>query len=206
MSSKPYNFKQRDVTRAKRAAIAAGDPNAQIEIDVARRTITIIPGEPPKNGGRPAATLGQATPGTRSRPMLRTKSGLPKHCSWNVDRHGKRRVRFRKGGFSTYITGTPWSEDFMRQYAAALDGVKTQASNIGAGRTVAGTRRRIDRGLSRSALKVRRLRQAPRKRSAPAAISWKISGKRTGTSRVPHRQQRSADDAIDARTYATDRQ
>jgi hypothetical protein len=36
-------------------------------------------------------------------------------------------VRFRKDGFSTYLTGTPWSEDFMRQYAAALDGVKAQA-------------------------------------------------------------------------------
>jgi integrase len=71
--------------------------------------------------------------------MLRTRSGLPKHCSWNFDRHGKRRVRFRKGGFSTYLTGTPWSEEFMRQYAAALDGVKAQASNIGAARTVAGT-------------------------------------------------------------------
>jgi hypothetical protein len=41
-------------------------------------------------------------------------------------------VRFRKAGFSTYLTGTPWSEDFMRQYAAALDGVKAQATNIGA--------------------------------------------------------------------------
>jgi integrase len=71
--------------------------------------------------------------------MLRTKSGLPKHCSWNHDRHGKRRVRFRKGGFSTYLTGIPWSEDFMRQYAAALEGVTVQASNIGAARTVAGT-------------------------------------------------------------------
>lgn len=58
--------------------------------------------------------------------MLRTKSGLPKHCAWNTDQHGKRRVRFRKAGFSTYLTGTPWSEDFMRQYAAALDGVKEQ--------------------------------------------------------------------------------
>ena len=71
--------------------------------------------------------------------MLRTKSGLPEHCSWNYDRHGKRRVRFRRGGFSTYLNGTPWSEDFMRQYAAALDGVKAQAANIGAGRTVAGS-------------------------------------------------------------------
>jgi hypothetical protein len=49
--------------------------------------------------------------------MRRTKSGLPKHCSWNEDQHGKRRVRFRKGGFSTYLTGTPWSDDFMRQHA-----------------------------------------------------------------------------------------
>ena len=51
--------------------------------------------------------------------MLRTKSGLPKHCSWAPDRHGKRRVRFRKGGVSRYLPGNPWSEDFMRQYAAA---------------------------------------------------------------------------------------
>jgi integrase len=71
--------------------------------------------------------------------MLRTKSGLPKFCSWNADRHGKRRVRFRKGGFSTYLIGIPWSEDFMRQYAAALEGVKLQASHIGAERTIAGT-------------------------------------------------------------------
>jgi integrase len=71
--------------------------------------------------------------------MLRTKSGLPKHCSWNEDRHGKRRVRFRKAGFTTYLVGTPWSEDFMRQYAAALDGIKGQASNIGTGHTKPGT-------------------------------------------------------------------
>src|SRR5262245_54123117 len=73
--------------------------------------------------------------------MLRTKSGLPEHCSWNVDREGgKRRVRFRKGGFSNYLTGIPWSEDFMRQYAAALEGEKAQVSNIGAaGRTIPGS-------------------------------------------------------------------
>src|SRR6266480_5212837 len=64
--------------------------------------------------------------------MGRNKSGLPKHCVWNTDRHGKRRVRFRKGAFSTYVSGTPWSEDFMRQYAAALDGVKRKTENIGA--------------------------------------------------------------------------
>jgi integrase len=71
--------------------------------------------------------------------MLRTKSGLPKYCSWNIDRHGKRRVRFRKGGFSTYLTGTPWSEDFMRQHAVALEGLKERAAEIGAERTMPGS-------------------------------------------------------------------
>jgi integrase len=71
--------------------------------------------------------------------MLRTKSGLPKHCGWNTDHHGKRRVRFRKGGFSIYIVGTPWGEDFMRQYAAALDGVKAQQTEIGSARTKPGS-------------------------------------------------------------------
>jgi len=71
--------------------------------------------------------------------MLRTKSGLPRHCSYNVDQHGKRRVRFRKHGFSIYLTGIPWSEDFMRQYAATLERVQAQATKIGERRTVAGT-------------------------------------------------------------------
>ena len=72
--------------------------------------------------------------------MLRTKSGLPKHCTWTTDRHGKRRVRFRRRGFLTYLTdGAPWSEPFMRQYAAALDGAKAQATSVGKSRTIAGT-------------------------------------------------------------------
>jgi integrase len=72
--------------------------------------------------------------------MRRTKSGLPQYCGWNLDRqNGQRRVRFRKAGFSAYLTGTPWSEDFMRQYAAALDGVKAQPANIGAERTIPNT-------------------------------------------------------------------
>src|SRR5260370_35963527 len=71
--------------------------------------------------------------------MQRTRSGLPKHCCWNPDRHGRRRVRFRTGRFSTYLTGIPWSEDFMRQYAAALEGVKAQTMEIGASRTKPGT-------------------------------------------------------------------
>jgi hypothetical protein len=71
--------------------------------------------------------------------MLRTRSGLPKHCSWNTDQHGRRRVRFRKAGVTRYLTGIPWSEDFMRQYAAALEGVQVQAGNVGAGRTIPGS-------------------------------------------------------------------
>jgi integrase len=71
---------------------------------------------------------------------LRTRNGLPKHCSWNLDRKdGKRRVRFRRGGVSIYLSGTPWSPDFMQQYAAALDGVEVQAGNIGTERTIKGT-------------------------------------------------------------------
>jgi integrase len=71
--------------------------------------------------------------------MLKTKSGLPKHCCYSIDRHGLRRVKFQKRGFSTYLKGTPWGEEFMRQYAAALDGIKDMASVIGAERTRAGT-------------------------------------------------------------------
>jgi integrase len=72
--------------------------------------------------------------------MLKTRSGLPKHCGWNEDQHGRKRVRFRKAGFSTYLTGIPWSEDFMRQYAAALEGVQAQTNNMGAGmRTMPGS-------------------------------------------------------------------
>jgi len=71
--------------------------------------------------------------------MLRTKSGLPKHCTKCIDRHGKPRIRFRKPGVSIYLTGIPWSEDFMRQYAAALEGVKSQARNLGSERTLPGS-------------------------------------------------------------------
>ena len=72
--------------------------------------------------------------------MLRTRSGLPKHCGWNLDREdGKRRVRFRKNGFSVYLTGIPWSPEFMAQYALALQGVQAQACEVVAQRTIAGT-------------------------------------------------------------------
>jgi integrase len=71
--------------------------------------------------------------------MRQNKSGLPKYCGWNTDRHGKRRVRFRLGAISVYLTGTPWSEDFMRQYATACDSAQAQVQNVAASRTKAGS-------------------------------------------------------------------
>jgi integrase len=53
---------------------------------------------------------------------VKTRNGLPKHCTPQRDASGKRRVRFRSTTFTTYLTGIPWSEPFMRQYAAALEG------------------------------------------------------------------------------------
>jgi integrase len=56
-----------------------------------------------------------------------------------VKAFAKRRVRFRRHGFSAYLTGIPWSEDFMRQYAAALERMKKRASDIGSERTIPGS-------------------------------------------------------------------
>jgi integrase len=64
--------------------------------------------------------------------MLKTRSGLPKHCTWQQDRHGKRRVRFRWRDVSVYLTGIPWSEEFMRQHAAALERSQGQRAEVGA--------------------------------------------------------------------------
>jgi integrase len=62
--------------------------------------------------------------------MLRTKSGLPKFCSWHVDRDGGTR-RVRHGGSLAYLPAEliPWSEAFMRAYAAALEGGEASARN-----------------------------------------------------------------------------
>jgi integrase len=46
-------------------------------------------------------------------------------------------VRFRKGAFTTNLTGVPWSEGFMRQYATALEGVTSKT--IGVERTKPGS-------------------------------------------------------------------
>jgi hypothetical protein len=72
--------------------------------------------------------------------MQKTRSGLPKHCTWQADRDGKRRVRFRRRGVSVYLTGIPWSEDFMRQYAAALEREQDTRAQAGAAkRTLPGS-------------------------------------------------------------------
>lgn len=64
---------------------------------------------------------------------------LPKYCSWNTDRHGKRRVRFRKVFYSTYLSGVPYSEEFMQRYHAALDGNTQQLQEFKEDRVEHGT-------------------------------------------------------------------
>jgi integrase len=64
--------------------------------------------------------------------MIRTRSGLPRHCTYQTDRYGNRRVRFRRRGVSVYLTGIPWSEDFMRQYAMALEREEGNRAQVGA--------------------------------------------------------------------------
>ena len=72
--------------------------------------------------------------------MLRTRTGLPRHCTYQADRYGNRRVRFRRRGVSVYLTGIPWSVEFMCQYAAALERVQAEAGNVGAAkRTLPGS-------------------------------------------------------------------
>lgn len=64
---------------------------------------------------------------------------LPKYCSWNIDRHGKKRVRFRKGFYSIYLCSVPYSEDFMRRYHAALNGNAQQLQDFKEDRVDPGT-------------------------------------------------------------------
>ena len=64
---------------------------------------------------------------------------LPKHCTWNTDRHNKRRIRFRKGYYSTYLSGVPYSEGFMQQYHALLDGQSARLESKNGDRLEPGT-------------------------------------------------------------------
>jgi integrase len=64
---------------------------------------------------------------------------LPKYCSWNTDRHGRKRVRFRRGFYSAYLLGVPYSDDFMQRYHAALEGNARQLQEIKEDRVEPGT-------------------------------------------------------------------
>jgi len=55
-----------------------------------------------------------------------------------TDRHGRRRWRFRKGGFSAELGTEYGSEDFIRRYEAALEGHRTRGL-IGVERTRPGS-------------------------------------------------------------------
>jgi integrase len=49
-------------------------------------------------------------------------------------------VRFRKGAFTTNLTGIPWSDGFLRQYATALERLNSKATgNVGVERTKPGS-------------------------------------------------------------------
>lgn len=65
---------------------------------------------------------------------------LPKYVSEFVDRHGKARVRFRrKGQAEHYFKAVPWTDEFMAEYQACLDGEAAPAITPGANRTRPGT-------------------------------------------------------------------
>jgi hypothetical protein len=49
MSRGPHTFRQRDLTRAVRAVLAAGTPVAKVEVDKAGKIVVIV-GEPDKTG------------------------------------------------------------------------------------------------------------------------------------------------------------
>ena len=73
------------------------------------------------------------------RPKLNRRTGLPKYCTFQYDRHGRRRIRFRTSGFTAQINEEPNSNEFWLAYNAALEGVKQQREQIGATRTRPGS-------------------------------------------------------------------
>ena len=61
----------------------------------------------------------------------------PKYCQGMIDRHGKPRWYFRRPGYPRRaLPGLPWSPQFMAEYAAALEGQKT---DIGKSKTIPGS-------------------------------------------------------------------
>jgi hypothetical protein len=123
-------FREREVTRITKAVRIAG--GGKVTLDPATGCFTIVVA---------SETTPTDMPSINPWDSIRAEDSKrpPRFCSWNIDRHGKRRVRFRRRGVTAYLTGIPWSEDFLRQYARAMEGVQAQAGNVGAGRTKPGS-------------------------------------------------------------------
>jgi integrase len=70
--------------------------------------------------------------------MTMRRRELPKHCSPEIDRHGRHRIRFRKGKVSRYLdhAGAPWTPAFMEAYGRALADVTAQSQTIGADKAI----------------------------------------------------------------------
>jgi hypothetical protein len=67
---------------------------------------------------------------------------LPKYVSCFTDRHGKKRVRFRrKGQADYYFRSAAWSPEFMQEYQACLDREAAPAIQPGLSRTKPGSLR-----------------------------------------------------------------
>src|SRR5690242_20720883 len=56
-----------------------------------------------------------------------------------VDRHGKKRCYFRRGGYKTVPLPSPESPEFWESYSAAFDGRSAPRLNIGAERASPGS-------------------------------------------------------------------
>lgn len=69
----------------------------------------------------------------------KSRNGLPAFCSLVIDRHKKKRIRFRAKGVDTYLPYPPTGEQFTKAYAMALAGVEDWKANIGESRTKPGS-------------------------------------------------------------------
>ena len=81
----------------------------------------------------------------------RSRSALPKHVSPAWDRHGKLRYRFRKGMHSAYIKAEFPSDEFDRQYQAALKGETIAKTQVGKRREIARSFQKVIGGARRRA-------------------------------------------------------
>ena len=66
------------------------------------------------------------------------RSGLPKHVTTFLDRHGKRRVRGRRHGVTYYFKSAPGTDGFLMEYQKWLAG-QTPHGEIGAKQTKPGS-------------------------------------------------------------------